>query len=242
MSDSVFIIIPAYNEQDNIGQLLEDLKVVSTILPLGKVILVNDGSTDKTEEIARSFLNQLNLEIITHRPNKGVAEVFRDGLNRASALAAENDVIVIIEGDGTSDLKILPAMVEQIKTGADVVIASRYIKGGAYKNFPLKRLLGSHGVNFILKVFFHIKNVSDYTIFYRAYRAKVVKQAIEKYGNNFITTRSFAANAEILIKVGEFCQKLGAVPFVYDYGLKKGSSKIRIVKTLLEYKKLIFRK
>jgi len=236
----VFIVIPAYNEQDNIVKLLTDIKNLQ-LAGSKKIIVVDDGSTDTTQALAERFLSELDLQIIVHPKNLGVPQTFYDGLYAASHEASPEDVIVIIEGDNTSDLQLIPRMVDEIAQGTDIVIASRHVRGGAYKNFSLYRKYGSFAINIILKIFFHIKGVSDYTIFYRAYSAKVIQDAFQKYEDKFITTKSFAANLEILLKAGEFAKNCKEVALVYDYGLKKGKSKMKITKALLEYKDLIIK-
>src|ERR1035438_9911326 len=100
----------------------------------------------------------------------------------AAARAEPGDCIFIMEGDGTSDLSVMPEMARRIYGGDDVVIASRYIRGGGYRNFPLQRTWGSNLVNLVLSVFFHVRGITDYTIFYRAYRAEAVQSALGHYG------------------------------------------------------------
>jgi dolichol-phosphate mannosyltransferase len=239
---NVFIIIPAYNEEGNIKELLESVRKMKTPGTRKQVILVDDGSVDKTLEIAESYKNKLKLHILIHKKNLGIPITFYDGLKKASELSSPSDVIFIIEGDNTSDLKILPEMLKKIKSGKDIVVASRYLLGGGYKRFPFHRVLGSKIINYTLKLFFYHKNITDYTIFYRAYSAKCVKEAFKKYKSDLITVKSFAANLELLIKVGEFSNANDEVPFVYDYGLKKGKSKIKITKTLWAYKSLIIKR
>ncbi len=236
-----YIVIPAYNESGNLPKILNKLVELKKTIPLTPIV-VDDGSSDNTSEIARKFTKKLGLKLIVHSPNKGIPQTFYDGLQMASKLSKEGDAIFIIEGDDTSDTKLIPKMLESIKSGKDIIVASRYLKGGGYKNFPLHRTLGSNAVNIVLKFFFYHKNVTDYTIFFRAYSARVVKKAFAKYKSQLITTKSFAANLEILIKFGEFSRGNTEFPFIYDYGLKKGKSKMKLFKTLFEYKDLIFRK
>ncbi len=238
---TAYIIVPAFNEEGNIGRLLTDL-VALEVPASKKIILVDDGSRDKTLEIAKQYQGKIDMEIIIHEVNAGIPKTFYDGLKKASELASEEDVIVIIEGDCTSDLKLMPQMIEMISNGSDIVVASRYIEGGKYKNFPFIRTLGSGVVNTILKVFFRTKGITDYTIFYRGYSAKIVRKAFEEYPAGFITQKSFAANLEVLLKVREFSNNNSEVPLVYDYGLKKGKSKMKLFKTLGEYRSLILKR
>ena len=236
-----YVIIPAYNEGPNLGTVLEQLRQLSSLLALG-VIVVNDGSRDNTLEVAENFRDKLDLEIVTHPVNLGVPMTFYDGLVAAAKRAEPADCIFIMEGDGTSDLKCMPEMARRIHDGDDVVVASRYIKGGGYLNFPWQRTAGSWVVNIVLSVFFHVRGITDYTIFYRAYRAEAVQKALAHYGSNYVTTKSFAANLEVLLRVLPFSTRFSEVPLLYDYGLKKSKSKMNVFKTLREYQGLIFKR
>jgi dolichol-phosphate mannosyltransferase len=238
---SSHVIIPAYNEGPNLGAVLQQLQQLSATLPLG-VIVVNDGSRDNTLEEAEGFRDKLDLEIVTHPVNLGVPLTFYDGLVAAAGRAKPADCIFIIEGDGTSDLKCMPEMARRVYSGDDVVVASRYIRGGGYLNFPWQRTAGSWGVNVVLSTFFHVRGITDYTIFYRAYRAEVVQRALEHYGSSYVTTKSFAANLEVLLRVLPFSSRFSEVPLRYDYGLKKSQSKMNPVKTLREYQGLIVKR
>ena len=236
-----YVTIPAYNEGPNLGAVLAQLQQLSATMALG-IIVVNDGSRDNTLEEAERFRDKLGLEIVTHPVNLGVPMTFYDGLVAAAVKAQPDDCIFIMEGDGTSDLNLIPEMAQRVYAGDDVVVASRYIRGGGYLNFPWQRTWGSYMVNLVVSVFFHVRGLTDYTIFYRAYRAEVVQQALQYYGPAFMTTKSFAANLEVLLRVVPFSHRFSEVPLLYDYGLKKSKSKMNVFKTLREYQGLIWKR
>jgi dolichol-phosphate mannosyltransferase len=236
----MFIVIPAYNEGRNVAPLLGQIEQLSAVFPLS-VTLVNDGSADDTLVEASKFLGKLDLNIINHPVNQGVPQTFYDGLAAAASRSKADDCIVLIEGDGTSDLALLPEISKQIQAGADIVIASRYIRGGAYVNFPKHRTWGSHVVNQVLRVLLRLRGVTDYTIFYRAYRAGIVMQALSDYDNRLLTGRSFAANLELLLKLQRYVRKHGEVPLRYDYNLKKSRSSMKIGATLMEYQPILLK-
>lgn len=236
-----YVIIPAYNEGPNLGAVLEQLRQLSATMPLA-VIVVNDGSRDNTVEEAERFRSLIDVQIVHHEVNLGVPLTFYDGLVAAAARAEPGDCIFIIEGDGTSDLAVMPEMAQRVHAGDDVVVASRYVPGGGYLHFPLQRTLGSNVVNFVVALFFHVPGITDYTIFYRAYRAEAVQRALQHYGAGFVTTKSFAANLEVLLRVLPFSSRFSEVPLLYDYGKKKSKSKMNVFKTLREYNGLIARR
>jgi len=236
-----YVIIPAYNEGPNLGAVLEQLRVLSTTMPLAAIV-VNDGSRDNTVEEAERFRGRMDLQVVHHETNQGVPLTFYDGLVAAAARAEAGDCVFIIEGDGTSDLAVMPEMARRVHAGDDVVIASRYVPGGGYLNFPLQRTWGSNLVNRVLSVFFHVRGITDYTIFYRAYRAEAVQKALQEHGAGFVGTKSFAANLEVLLRVLPHSRRFSEVPLLYDYGKKKSKSKMNVFKTLREYQGLIVRR
>lgn len=232
------LIIPAYNEEGNIEKFIRS-SIKSLKKEALKIYVIDDGSQDKTSIILTKLTKDLPITLLKHPQNMGVAQTFKDGLNLLkSKNTHDNDIVIIAEGDGTSNPKLLPQIVQKIRSGADIVIASRFKKGGRYKNFPFKRMLFSLAANFILKTTFRLKNVTDYTIFYRGYRASLIKKAQQKYGQKLIETEKFVANAELLIKLSKLTDKIAEIPFVYDYGQKKGQSGLKILPNLFSYVRL----
>lgn len=238
-TEMIYLIIPVYNEAENLSTVLEAIaKLGAEYVP----VLVNDGSTDQTGTVAESWqVQHSELMYRSHYPNRGVGPTFLSGIQAVLEQAEDNDAAIIIEGDGTSDLGLLPAISKLLTAGAGIVIASRYQRGGGYRNFPWQRTIGSKMVNWYLKLRCRVRGVSDYTIFYRGYRVGLLRKAYQRYSSKLITVRSFAANLELLLKLARFRPRIAEVPLVYDYGLKKGVSKMNIKRTLLEYGTVIRR-
>lgn len=233
------ILIPVYNEEKNIKTCVLGIHKALKNNP-HRFYLVNDGSKDNSLNILKKLSKKLPISVLDHKINKGVAEAFKTGLYKINEDGRPGDMVAITEGDGTSTPELLLEMISQNKAGFDVVIASRYKGKGCYVNFPLKRLILSKSANLIMKLFFPYPEVKDYTIFYRTYKIEIIKRAIKKYKNNLIKTKFFTANAELLIKCMKFKPKVTEVPYVYDYGKKKGSSGLKILKNILQYFKLIY--
>ena len=239
----IYLVIPAYNEEQNLPGLIRDIG--SVMKQTGEeffIILVDDGSTDKTRDIALELAKETSMEVISHKRNLGANGFFNTGLRKAAELSEPGDIVVVMEADSTSDPALLPDMTRKIREGIDVVIGSRYIKGGGYSRFPVKRLILSLGANFLMKVAFPIKGVKDYTIFYRAYSGETLKKALEVYKDRFITQDSFLVNAEILVNLRRLNIKVEEVPLLYRYELKKSKSRIAVGNTLAEYLTFILTK
>lgn len=234
------IIIPAYNEAANLPTLVADSAAVLQNEPY-RLYAVNDGSRDATAEVLTRLAAQHPITILTHEVNRGVAAAFRTGFTAVLKDAADDDMVILMEGDGTSVPSILPQMIGRIRAGADVAIASRYQRGGGYRNFPLKRLLLSRGANAIFRMVFPLRGAQDYTIFYRAYRVPPLRRAMSAHGESFIESTTFLANAEILVKLRPFVRRVEEVPFLYDYSRKRGKSGMKVGKNLHSYLSFIAR-
>lgn len=238
----VYIVILAYNEEKGLPLLLQGIR--EHIEPLKEkylVLVIDDGSRDRTPEIAKREAQRMPLRVISHETNRGVGAAFRTGITEACCLAKGEDIIFTLEGDNTNDPAVIPQMVKKMKGGNNLIIASRFIKGGSQPGFPLLRRIYSRVLNLILKVLFPIKGVRDYSIFYRAYRAKLLKDCLGCYEEHFIQSPGFVSNAEILLKVRRFGIKAVEVPLCYRYGLKESKSRIKIKRTIWQYLLLLLK-
>lgn len=240
---TLYIVSLAYNEAGGIETFLMDID--KTMRSLGApyhFVVVNDGSVDGTRQKAESLAAKMPITLLNHERNLGVGKAFDTGLRHVSKVGKEADIVITMESDRTNDPACIPAMVQNIRDGFDVVCASRYQPGGRYVGFPWMRHLYSLAANWSMRLFFPIRGVRDYTIFYRAYRVGVIAAAIRQHGDRFIEGRGFTSNAEILYKVAATQPiRCSEVPVIYRYDLKRGKSKMKVVKNIKEYGGLFLR-
>ena len=232
----IYFLLPVYNEEDNIAALVGSLR--AKMAPGDyRIVAVDDGSRDASAAIlARLAGDAGDLEVVGSQVNMNIGAVFSSGINAVLQRAADEDIVIILESDQTSEIELVPVMADKIREGRDVVIASRYRPGGRYVNFPLRRRIFSSVVNQLLRRCFPIEGARDYTIFFRAYRAGLLREAVRWFGSGgLIQSKGFVANAELLVKLSWLGARVGEVPFIYDYGRKKGQSKIRVLRTFHEY-------
>jgi dolichol-phosphate mannosyltransferase len=234
------LVLLAYNEE---AGLAANLRAIAALgIPDVEVVVVDDGSTDGTQAIVREAKEWMRLDVLTHETNRGVAAAFDTGLRHAAAVSAPEDFVITMEGDGTSDLATLRPMISLLAQGNDVVIASRYVAGGAYEGFPLSRHFFSLAANLVMRWYCGASAARDYTIFYRGYRAAVVQEAIHYYGKGFIEAQGFFANIEILVKLRRLRPlRLAETPLVYRYGTKLSRSKMRVARNIAEYLRFFVR-
>jgi len=234
----IWIFLPAYNEEDSLPVLLPRLDATLRSHQVEyRLVVVDDGSLDCTGEILAEFASRLPLEVITHPINRGLGETERDGFEYISQRCAPTDVLVRLEGDDTHDPEYLLHLVQKLESGYDVVNTSRFQPGGGQKGVDLYRAFISQMANWFMMFIFRIPGVRDYSCGYRAYRAKVIQDALHIYGDNFIQLRGlgFTSTLEIIVKLHLIGCRFAEVPFVLRYDLKNSPSKMVGSITMLGY-------
>jgi len=235
------VILPAYNEEKALPLLLKRLNASFLESNLnGEIIVVNDGSTDKTAESIKIYEGAVPVRLINQIPNKGLAEAVKTGFLSVIPACREEDIIVIMDADNTHPPDLISRMAEFISGGYDVVIASRYQKGAKVVGLTLFRKALSLGASVLFRSTIRIKGVRDYTCGFRAYKVSLLKTAMEYYKQDFIKQRGFACMAEILLRLKRFNPAMQEVPLILRYDYKEGASKIRVGKTIKETFKMLF--
>ncbi len=232
----LWILLPAYNEQNDLPRLLEKLPD----LLAGKeyrLVVINDGSTDQTAEILSHYQNELNLDIVEHPINRGLGETERDGFEYIAWKADRDDLVVRIEGDDTHEPKYMFDLIDKLNQGYDVVNTSRFQPGGGQLGVSPYHAFISRSANIFMRVVLGIRGVSDYSCGYRAYRASVLQDALEIFGNQLIQLRGlgFTSTLEIIVKLNVMGCRFAEVPFVLRYDQKEGGSKMVGSITMLGY-------
>jgi dolichol-phosphate mannosyltransferase len=238
----ISFIIPAYNEAENLPELLSSLRSwASSRHEDCRLIAVDDGSRDATAEILSAF-RDLPVVLVRHEVNRGVHEVFRSGFHAWSEMSAEvHDLVVTVEADNTSSLGILDTMVDRARAGDDLVLASCYALGGEVVGTNLYRHFLSFCANLILRCIPGMPRVSTFSSFYRIYRAPCLEAALRAYGPRFIEEQGFVCVVEMLLKFGMIGAHISEVPFRLDGQRRKGASKMRVGRTVRGYLHLFLR-
>lgn len=239
----IWVVLPAYNESENLPGTLDGFKQMATeIYNLDlRIIIVDDGSTDGTAEVARGFGNELQIEIYENEKNLGLADTFMRGITIAAEKAEESDIIVSMDADNTHSPGLTLRMARNILEGRDVVIASRYQPGAIVRGVPLMRRILSRGMSLLFRTVYPISGVKDYSCGYRAYRAGFLQQALEKQGKELFAGKGFACMAGILLSLGRAGAVCGEVPIILRYDQKAGTSKMRVLKTVFQTLQMLFR-
>ena len=234
----ILILLPAYNEAESLPRLMPKLKQTLDCMNEDyKILVCNDGSSDTTQAILEHYAKNMPIEIIQHKMNRGLGESSRDLFERASEIVDEQDVIIRLDCDDTHEPEFIPAIVEKVRSGYDVVIASRFAAGGGQMGVSGYRAFISRGANLFMKIFFPIPGLKEYSCGFRGYQAGKVREAITFFGNNFIQLKGlgFTCTLEKLIKLKLIGAKFGEVPFLLRYDQKQSTSKMVGSVTTLGY-------
>lgn len=228
-----WIALPAYNEELSLPPLLERIAdaMEEDSLPY-QVIIVNDGSRDRTAEIVSEYSQHMPILLENHSVNMGLGATMRDGVLKAVGLAEAEDIIVTMDADNSHNPELIERMGRLIREGNDIVIASRYQRGSRVFGVPGYRRLLSTAARFIFSVVFPVRGVRDYTCGFRAYRAGALQRALAYYGDSFFDQSGFQCVADLLLKLRRFDLTFAEVPLILRYDLKEGASKMNVGRTI----------
>jgi len=164
---SLSVVIPVYNEEENIPELYRELKEVLEKLPYRyEIIFVDDGSTDRTYEILQKLAEEdPHVKVIRFRRNYGQTAAMYAGFQYA-----EGDVVVTMDGDLQNDPRDIPKLLEKIEEGYDIVSGWRKNRKDPF----LSRILPSKIANWIISKVTGVK-LHDYGCTLKAYRKEVAK-------------------------------------------------------------------
>jgi dolichol-phosphate mannosyltransferase len=229
--------LPAYNEAECLPRLLKSFGEMFAEQKLDEpvIIVVDDGSKDDTAGVCRRAAESLPVRLVQHPQNRGLGAAIITGLKTALEEArSDDDVIVCMDADDTHPPRFVPSMLEQVRAGADMVIASRYQPGSEQHGVPFNRLVLSVVARYMFQIVVGIPGVRDYTCGYRAFRVSLIRKGFEKYGDQLITRGGFACTDQLLVNLACLGAKIREVPFVLRYDRKVGESKINLGLTIVE--------
>lgn len=167
----VLVIVPTYNEIDNIARVLAE---VGRALPDAGILVVDDGSPDGTADAVEALRTGVSDLHLLRRPGKsGLGSAYRTGF--AWGIERSYDVMVEMDADLSHDPGALPELVAPIEQGHEVSIGSRYVPGGSIPNWKFHRHLLSKGGNRYASAVLGL-GVADSTAGYRAYAATVLSR------------------------------------------------------------------
>ena len=163
----VLVSIPAYNEEKSIGEVINDIKRELQGKYDFKIQVIDDGSTDKTAEVAR----KAGAYVFSHQINMGLAETFKTEIQQA--LKKKFDVMVITDADGQYLARDIPRLLKEIEKGYDLVLGSRFM--GTIEEMPFLKKLGNRLFTKVISKITNFK-LTDCQTGFRAFTREVAEK------------------------------------------------------------------
>ena len=234
MTDS-FVIVPTYNEADNLNDLISQLLALPVAIG---VIVVDDNSPDGTGQLADQWVAKEPGRVhVVHRPGKmGLGTAYIAGFKKALDIGARR--IMTMDADFSHNPRYIPSMIELSKQ-KHVVIGSRYVAGGGQRNCTSKRVVLSKGANFVARSLLGLK-AKDATAGFRLYRREVLESVP--------LDRIFSSGYSFFFLFLFLCQRrgwqIGEVPIIFE-DRRLGQTKIsrnEVLKAQYTLLRLAFRR
>jgi len=206
------VIIPTFNERENLPSLVKSL--VELPVNIG-VIVVDDNSPDHTGDLADSLSVEYSGNVwVIHRTGKlGLGTAYIAGFKQAldvGNMGTRVERIMTMDADFSHNPQYIPAIVEMSLKGTDLVVGSRYVRGGGTPDFPLKRRILSFGANAVAKLLLGLR-AHDVTAGFRCYRRHVLETL--PLDSIFSSGYSFLIEMMFLVQRAGF--SIGEVPIVF---------------------------
>src|SRR3989344_2084447 len=225
----VCIILPTYNEKENISNLLENLLVVfekNNDYDMN-ILVVDDNSPDGTQDVVKKFLEDKRVNMITgEKQGLGAAYIrgFRYAINNLKA-----DVVFEMDADFSHKPNDIPRFLNEINNDYDFIIGSRYIPGGGTPDWDIIRKAISSSGNFFARSIAGLRKVHDCTYGYRAIRTDLIK----KMDLNKIDAQGYSFQMNLLWFALKNNAKVKEIPIIFN-DRNLGNSKMRL-KDLMEF-------
>lgn len=205
---SIWIVIPTYNEAENISSLLTK---IGNVVPGAHVVVVDDASPDGTavrvSDLARDA--RCDLRVLRRAKKMGIGSAIRQGFQFALEQGAQT--LLQMDADGSHDPAVIPEMLAKIAQGADVVVGSRRVAGGTVIGWGATRTLMSRGAAWFSGVMLGLKT-KDVTSGFKAYRRK----ALEVFDLARMSSDGYAFQEETIFLAERHGFRIVEIPIVFQ--------------------------
>ncbi len=215
--ESVAVLLPTYCEAENIESLIREIQKLNLALT---ITVIDDSSPDGTPEIVKKLQKEYDNIHLISRPGKlGLGTAITAGFSFVLNLRESPKYIITMDSDYSHNPKDIPRLVDSARMGNDLVVGSRYVRGGGMKNWPLKRRLISRFANVVAAVVVG-RRMKDCTSGFRCYSRTYVAGVI-----NTLHSTTYEIQIETLrqARIKRFKVKEEPIIFV---DRKKGKSKL----------------
>ena len=207
----IYVLVPAWNEAPTVGLLLWKVRQLFTGLNREyQLIVVNDASTDASDDVLAPYERTLPLTLVSHRTRQGYAQTLEELLRLAVRRTdrPRRDVAVTIQADFSDAVDDIPELLKRIDSGADIAVADRrYSAHGGAATFARRALAA------LARPVVRVNGATDMVGTLRAYRLSAIQFLVREAGNGPILTREgWAADLELLVRAARHARRVDSVP------------------------------
>ncbi len=220
VNSKIGIILPTYCEAQNIEKLIAEIED----LPLNASILViDDSSPDGTAETVKKLqMNYPNILLLVRPKKSGLGSAITDGFRVFLSLNHVPEYVFTMDADYSHNPADLPRLMTKMSSGCDLVIGSRYVKGGKTQGWPYSRKIISRGANTIARRILGLK-LKDCTSGFRCYSTNFLRQTIR-----FLHSQTYDIQIETVKQAHKQGFKIQEIPILF-VNRKQGKSKLTLV-------------
>lgn len=235
--NKVFAILPCYNEELNIGALIDEWNLQKEELYNNGyelfVVGIDDCSKDDTKNVILQKVEQYdNVILESHETNKGLCGGLNTAISYFIKHGTQKDLMVLMDGDNTHNPSYIHSMISKISKEKNCIIASRYCKDSGVVGVASHRLFMSDMAKYYYSFVLKVPGVKDYTCGYRLYTFDIINKLVAEFGEDPIIEKSFACMMELLYKLHMVGCNFDEVGFELRYDYKLGASKMQVLKTM----------
>lgn len=224
-----WIILPTYNEAENIVDLIKAIAFLN--LPRLHILVIDDNSPDGTADLVAALKDKYSVELVSRPGKMGLGSAYVFGFKKALTAGAE--YIMEMDSDFSHNPKDIPVLLDVVQAGADLAIGSRRVNGGGIIGWNWWRKFMSRGATEFSRIFLNLKT-KDVTAGFRCYRTDFLK----KIPLGDIKSNGYSFQEEMIFLVEKLKGKVVEVPVIF-VDRAKGKSKLSY-KEILKFFWIIF--
>jgi glycosyltransferase involved in cell wall biosynthesis len=221
----IYVCIPSYNEAPTIGLLLWKIRqVFAGFQREYQLLVLDDGSDDATAEVLERYIRVLPLTVIRHQERRGYAksveELLRHAVERTDR--PKRDCAILMHADFAHGPSFIPDLVRRVESGADVVVAQGRLQGEHSRTRRWVRRVAPALLRGAVKV----PGVRDLVSGFSIFRLVTLRNAFRGMDGPLLTTRGWAANAELYARTSRHARRVETIPAVERGDLRQRGSRI----------------
>lgn len=221
----IYVCIPSYNEAPTIGLLLWKIRqVFAGFQREYQLLVLDDGSDDATAEVLERYTRVLPLTVIRHQQRRGYAECIEELLRQAVERTdrPKRDCAILMHADFAHGPASIPDLVRRIESGADIVVAQGKLQGEQSRARRWARRLAPA----LLRGAVAVPGVKDIVSGFAVFRLVTLRNAFRGTGGPLLTTRGWAANAELYARAARHARRVETISTVERGDLRQRESRV----------------